>query len=696
MTDLLTLLSNAVAAKSHDKTVALLLSGGLDSVSVGLALEKAGKMVRAYTFHLEGYPSKDLRKTVTIADRFGWPLTVITVPTANVANDFIRLAVEQSCRKKTQFEVTFPLLYVMPCIEEAEVWTGWNADDHYGNTREAIFRQRRLAIRNLSPAERKEAFDAERRAVFDGDLSDPKSGDTWWCAHSLAAQHGKGLFDPYLDQAVRDHFLQFDHAQLSPLDKPVVRKALASHLERLPRGSLAVGVQLQTGGGVHSLFATLLQDRGINRFDKKYTSVSALAQRWGREVELDRERFSAEMRALPPMTAATKQVCKTSHYQAYTMVDVSRASAAGRFTVVSTFAGGGGSCIGYHLAGGRVLLANEFVAEARRTYRANFPNALIDERDIREIVANRVSVEAFLGRADLAVGELDILNGSPPCCEFSTARRPSSDQSRLRSYSDVEQRNMDTLMFDYFELAKHAKAKVVVAENIPALAERHDQLFEAALDYLRFESNPRSRLYYVNWVVLSAADFGVAQERRRLFVVGIRKDVAEAVGINSDGDVSTVFPAPICAPVSVRSALEGVQQDEREIAPWRVAVQTSALGRIVNHLPAAPDKITKPCHVGLPRGSWFSLTRCSWESPAPTLTVMGQRPDGLSGALHPTEARKFTLPELKRLTGLPDDYVLTGTLGQASERVCRMVPPPVIKALSDSIYQRVLRPYHEG
>jgi site-specific DNA-cytosine methylase len=255
---------------------------------------------------------------------------------------------------------------------------------------------------------------------------------------------------------------------------------------------------------------------------------------------------------------------------------------------------------------------------------------------------------------------------------------------------------MDTLMFDYFELAKLARPKVVVAENIPALPERNGQLFEAALDYLRFASNPRSRLYNVNWVILSASNFGVAQERRRLFVVGIRKDVAEAVGINSEGDVLTTFPGPICAPVSIRSALDGVQQGEREIAPWRVAVQTSALGRIVTKLPIEPDKIIKPFHVGLSRSSWFSLSRCSWNLPAPTLTVMGQRPDGLSGALHPAEARKFTLPELKRLTGLPDDFVLTGTLGQASERICRMVPPLLIKALADSIFQQVLRPYYES
>jgi len=75
--------------------------------------------------------------------------------------------------------------------------------------------------------------------------------------------------------------------------------------------------------------------------------------------------------------------------------------------------------------------------------------------------------------------------------------------------------------------------------------------------------------------------------------------------------------------------------------------------------------------------------------------VSGQRPDGLTGAIHPEKDQKFTLPELKRLTALPDDFVLTGTLGQAAERVCRMVPPLLTKAIAESVYTKVLLPYTE-
>jgi DNA-cytosine methyltransferase len=697
MSELLSLLCSGVRAQSSDDAVALLLSGGLDSTSVGIALQNAGKTVRAYTYRLQGCESMDLKKAIAIARNFGWPLTIITVPTADVARDFVRLAVEHRCRKKTQFENTFPLLYVLPRIAEIEVWTGYNADDHYGNTKNCALDQKRMAREGASAAERKKAFDAERRGRFERKFMDPESG-TWCYAHRLAAQCGKRLLDPYLNEVICEYFLRFDHETLSPLNKPLVRQALADELQGLPKGSLTVGVRLQTGGGVDALFETLLHDPAINRFKKKYTKVSPLCQQWGDAVERRPEPFLAELKALPSRSAPTVSSSDAARYRPYTMDEVRRASAARRFTAVSTFAGGGGSCIGFHLAGGHVPLASEFIPEARRTYSTNFPDTQIDGRDIREITADAASMDAFLARACLKPGELDILNGSPPCCEFSTAGRGISDQNALRPYSDTKQRGMATLIFDFLKLARHARPRIVVGENVPALAgSKNKTFFEGALDTLRFaDPSHTRRLYYVNSAVLSASGFGVPQDRRRLFFIGVRADVAEAVGITQDADVLALFPEPSDFPMSIRSALADLQQGDAEVRPWRRAAMTSSLGPVISRLPPNPSKLLRPHHVGLPAGTRFSMTRCSWNLPAPTLAVMGQGPDALSGAIHPEANRKFTIPELKRLFGLPDDYALTGTLAQGAERVCRMVPPGMMQAIAERIYERVLRPISDS
>lgn len=89
MTELVSLLCAAIERRSRHKTVGLLLSGGMDSLSVGLCLERAGKTIHAYTYHLDGYQSDDLDKAINLARQLKWKLEVITVPTSAVASDFI-------------------------------------------------------------------------------------------------------------------------------------------------------------------------------------------------------------------------------------------------------------------------------------------------------------------------------------------------------------------------------------------------------------------------------------------------------------------------------------------------------------------------------------------------------------------------------------------------------------------------------
>jgi hypothetical protein len=435
MSELLKLLCKAIENRSQNHRVALLLSAGIDSLSTAIALRQLGKQIQAYTYELEGYSSLERERVEAIADHFGFSLKVITVPTSNLAQDFKRLAIGHGCWKKAQYEVLFKFLHVVPEIEECEVWTGFNADDHYGNTRKVMLDQARLARDGVDAADRKLIFDQYRRAVYE-EADKPGSSHTWRFAQELAAGHGKQLLDPYVDPALRGYFSRFDHDQLSPPGKPIVRAELAEHLAGLPAGLIAKGVRLQIGGRIDELFRTLLQHPDINRFERKYTAVSPLCQRWGREVAANPEKFKAELSELPPSPGSRAGLSGLSSYRPYVMADVR--TSPGTFKVISTFAGGGGSSLGYWLAGGRVLMANEFVLEAARTYALNFPSCVIDQRDIREISGSDETVVNFLARVGLRPGELDILDGSPPCCEFSTAGRGIGDQDVLRPYSDVK------------------------------------------------------------------------------------------------------------------------------------------------------------------------------------------------------------------------------------------------------------------
>ena len=100
----------------------------------------------------------------------------------------------------------------------------------------------------------------------------------------------------------------------------------------------------------------------------------------------------------------------------YKLKDVRESSKQEKFNVISTFAGGGGSSTGYRLAGGKILCINEFVQEARNTYNENYPDTPILPDDIKELTGQHL-----LDAAGIKAGEVDILDGSPPCSAFSVA-----------------------------------------------------------------------------------------------------------------------------------------------------------------------------------------------------------------------------------------------------------------------------------
>ena len=160
--------------------------------------------------------------------------------------------------------------------------------------------------------------------------------------------------------------------------------------------------------------------------------------------------------------------------------------------------------------------------------------------------------------------------------------------------------------------------------------------------------------------------------------------------------MARVFPDPPCAWVTIRSALGKLKQRNEDTSLWRQAMMTSSLGRLAAKLPPDPAKRIRLRDVGIITSSHFTLARCAWDLPAPTLAVTGQQPDALSGAIHPSENRKFTLAELRRLFGLPDDYALTGTVSQGAERICRMVTPFVTRAIAESVFERVLQPHRRA
>lgn len=172
-------------------------------------------------------------------------------------------------------------------------------------------------------------------------------------------------------------------------------------------------------------------------------------------------------------------------------------------TVISTFAGCGGSSLGYSMAGYRELLAVEWDDNAVETFRLNFPDVPVYHGDIAKL-----SVEDALARAGLAVGDLDVFDGSPPCQGFSTIGRRIIDDPR------------NVLFREYIRLLRGLQPRVFVMENVPGMVQgKMKKVFAEIIHELKMCG------YNVSARMLNASYFEVPQSRRRIIFIGVRNDI---------------------------------------------------------------------------------------------------------------------------------------------------------------------------
>jgi DNA (cytosine-5)-methyltransferase 1 len=370
-------------------------------------------------------------------------------------------------------------------------------------------------------------------------------------------------------------------------------------------------------------------------------------------------------------------------HQSYSIRDVLKASKARKFGVVSLFAGGGGSSTGYRLAGGKIHFASEFIQTAADTYSANYPNTPVMMGDIRKFTKSAAKVKSLFAEHGIAPGELDMLDASPPCASFSTAGKGQS-KTRAKNvvYSETRQDNVGTLIHDAVFMTNVMQPRVAIIENVAAI--KSSPVYQEACDRLRREG------FLVFAKVLSSSNFGVPQRRKRLFTLAVRSDIAATAGISSEKGLTDIFPEGSTYEPTVRNAIGNLDIEPRERNMLLGAIRKSAQYEFANLLTTDPTNCIKIGHIAQGWTSDFNLVRAAWDHPCPTLTQLGQQLSR-SGVIHPSENRKFAISELKRLTGLPDDYILTGNFNQRAERITRMVPPQLTKALSESIYEKVLK-----
>lgn len=185
-----------------------------------------------------------------------------------------------------------------------------------------------------------------------------------------------------------------------------------------------------------------------------------------------------------------------------------------RGNVFSCFSCGGGSTMGYKLAGFNVIGCNEIDPRMMDMYIKNHNPKYSFLAPIQEFKKlNTLPKELF---------ELDILDGSPPCSTFSICGNREKDWGVKKKFREGQQEQvLDTLFFDFIDLAKRLQPKIVIAENVKGI------LQGAAIDYvIKIYEELEQAGYYVQHFLLNAAKMGVPQKRERVFFIALRKDLA--------------------------------------------------------------------------------------------------------------------------------------------------------------------------
>lgn len=292
--------------------------------------------------------------------------------------------------------------------------------------------------------------------------------------------------------------------------------------------------------------------------------------------------------------------------------------------VISLFSGCGGLDLGFEKAGFEIPVANEYDRTIWETFKVNHPNTKLIEGDIRNIKASDFPKE------------VDGIIGGPPCQSWSEA-------GSLKGIEDAR----GQLFYDYIRILETVKPKFFLAENVSGmLANRHSKAVQNIL-------NMFDRCGYdVSLTLANAKDYGVAEERKRIFYIGFRKDL----------NISFVFPEGSTKDNAKKLTLKDVIWDLKD-----TAVPTADRNK---HNPEAVNN--NEYFTGSFSPIFMSRNRVKgWEEQAFTVQASGRQCQ-----LHPQAPkmdkfgkndcrfkegkeklyRRMTIREVARVQGFPDSF----------------------------------------
>lgn len=315
------------------------------------------------------------------------------------------------------------------------------------------------------------------------------------------------------------------------------------------------------------------------------------------------------------------------------------------FSTIELFAGAGGLALGVERAGFHTLGLVEIDKFASQTLAYNRPKWNV----INDDIAN-VSSQDLEARFSVRKGELDLLTGGAPCQSFSYAgKRLGLEDAR------------GTLFYHYALFLQKLQPKIFLFENVKGLLS-HDKgkTYRTILNIFESEG------YVTQMQVLNAWDYGVAQKRERLIVIGIRHDLVDKTSFE--------FPRPHEYKPVLRDILldcppsEGASYSEHKREVFKLVPP----GGYWRDIPEDIAKTYMKSCWDMEGGRTGILRRLSLDEPS--LTVLTSPSQKQTDRCHPVEVRPFTVRENARCQGFPDDWFFCGSVGQQYKQIGNAVP----------------------
>lgn len=333
--------------------------------------------------------------------------------------------------------------------------------------------------------------------------------------------------------------------------------------------------------------------------------------------------------------------------------------------IISLFSGAGGLDLGFEQIGFRPIIAYDIEPAAVTTYNYNRGSSIARQADLSQLTSDDIMAE--ISRLKLDESPCGVVGG-PPCQYFSNGNKAPRDEADPRrilpiKYAQILERLNEEYRLDFFAF-----------ENVPGITYQNHQS-----DFDRITRMFEDAGFKVFHHILDAYGFGVAQFRRRVFLVGWNRVLYP--------EPRYEFPSEHPCGLAAQDVIGGLEEPQF----WARDLNPDEFPEHPNHWTMNPNssKFTSPPPPDL-RKTPRSFRRLSWDAPSYTVAYGHNEIH-----IHPDGHRRLSIYEAMLLQGFPysrDGYRLIGNLSQQVKLISDAVPPPLAAALANSIY-RFMREY---